>query len=103
MLSGRAAVNRAVHGDRVAVRLLSRKEAEGSAGSSAATATPAAVEEDMANILPERKEGRREWDGAFASRRVRETGGCWLAWIDWLTRQRVRTSTSIRAWKITHM
>ena len=40
-----------------------------------ARTTPAAVEEDMANILPERKEGRREWDGAFASRRVREAGG----------------------------
>jgi hypothetical protein len=40
-----------------------------------ARTTPAAVEEDMANILPERKEGRREWDGAFASRRVQEAGG----------------------------
>ena len=55
-----------------------------------ARTAPAAVEEDMANILPERKEGRREWDGAFASRRVREAGGCWLARIDWLTRQRVQ-------------
>ena len=49
-----------------------------------ARTAPAAVEEDMANILPERKEGRREWDGAFASRRVREAGGCFLGRIDWV-------------------
>ena len=58
-----------------------------------ARTAPAAVEEDMANILPERKEGRREWDGAFASRRVREAGGCFLGRIDWLTRKTRLTST----------
>ena len=39
-----------------------------------ARTTPAAVEEDMANILPGRKEDRREWNGAFASRRVARAG-----------------------------